>query len=410
VRPDHRNVALLAVAQAMVLSASVLAMTLGALVGGRLAPDKSLATLPIAAIVVGTALTSIPAAFFMRRVGRRAGFLAGASFGVASGLLGAYAVYAGAFLSFVVAHVFLGVYQGFANYYRFAAGEAASPDFRSRAISWVIAGGIVAAVLGTQLAYWPRNLWPPEFLGSYLAQAALGVLALLVLAQLRMPAPAAAAARAPGRSGIDLVRQPVFLVAMGGAAVAYAVMLLVMTATPVAMVGHGHRVGDAVQVIQWHVLGMFAPSFFTGALIARFGAPRVMAAGFALLTGHVAVALAGSGLPHYFLGLVLLGVGWNFAFVGGTALLTSAYRAGEQAKAQAINDFVVFGTVAAASLSSGWLYHQFGWQTLNAVVIPFLAIAFTAALALFHRSASAAPATKSGALARPLGASGPDRT
>ena len=386
-RPDHRNVALLAAAQALVLSSSVLAMTLGALVGGQLAPDKSLATLPIAAIVVGTALTTIPAAVFMRRVGRRVGFLTGASFGVASGLLSAYAVYAGAFLLFVVAHALLGVYQGFTNYYRFAAGEAAASDFKARAISWVIAGGVVAAVLGPQLAYWPRDWWPPQFLGSYLAQAVLGVAALFALAQLRIPAPRAAAARAPGRSGIELARQPAFLVAMGGAAVAYAVMLLVMTATPVAMVGHGHGVGDAVQVIQWHVLGMFAPSFFTGALIARFGAPRIMAVGFALLAGHVGIALAGTELPHFLSGLVLLGVGWNFAFVGGTALLTSAYREGEQAKAQAINDFVVFGTVAAASLSSGWLYHQFGWQALNLVALPFLAVALVATLALSRRAA-----------------------
>ena len=386
-RPDHRNVALLAAAQALVLSSSVLAMTLGALVGGQLAPDKSLATLPIAAIVVGTALTTIPAALFMRRVGRRVGFLTGASFGVASGLLSAYAVYVGAFLPFVVAHALLGVYQGFTNYYRFAAGEAAAPDFRSRAISWVIAGGVVAAVLGPQLAYWPRDWWPPQFLGSYLAQAALGVVALLVLAQLRIPALRPAEVRAPGRSGIELACQPAFLVAMGGAAVAYAVMLLVMTATPVAMIGHGHAVGDAVQVIQWHVLGMFAPSFFTGTLIARFGAPQVMAVGFTLLAGHVAIALTGTELLHFVSGLVLLGVGWNFAFVGGTTLLTSAYREGEQAKAQAINDFVVFGTVAAASLSSGWLYHQFGWQTLNLVALPFLAVALVATLGLSRRAA-----------------------
>jgi MFS family permease len=386
VRPDHWNVAILAAAQALVLSASVLAMTLGALVGGQLAPDKSLATLPIAAIVIGTALTTIPAALFMRRVGRRVGFLTGASFGVASGLLSAYAVYVGAFLPFVVAHALLGVYQGFTNYYRFAAGEAAALDFRSRAISWVIAGGVVAAVLGPQLAYWPRDWWAPQFLGSYLAQAALGAAALLALTQLRIPKLRPAEVRAPGRSWIELARQPAFLVAMGGAAVAYAVMLLVMTATPVAMVGHGHGVGDAVQVIQWHVLGMFAPSFFTGTLIARFGAPRVMAVGFTLLAGHVAIALAGTELLHFLSGLVLLGVGWNFAFVGGTALLTSAYREGEQAKAQAINDFVVFGTVAAASLSSGWLYHQFGWETLNLVALPFLAVALVATLGVSRRA------------------------
>jgi MFS family permease len=391
-RPDHRNVALLAVAQTLVQSASVLAMTLGALVGGRLAPDPSLATLPIAAIVLGTAAATIPAALLMRRIGRRAGFLAGAGIGVASALLTALGVYRADFAAFVAGYALLGVYQGFTNYYRFAAGEAAAPDFRARAMSWVIAGGVVAALLGPQLAYWPREWFAPHpFLGSFLAQAALGVVALVVLAQLRLSAPRAAPAAVPARSGFELVGQPVFLVAMGGAAVSYAVMLLVMTATPVAMVGAGHHMGDAVHVIQWHVLGMFAPSFFTGGLIARFGAPRVMAAGFALLLGHVGIALAGYEFLHFASALVLLGVGWNFAFVGGTALLTTAYREGEQARAQAINDFVVFGTVAAASLSSGWLYHQFGWQTLNAVAVPFLVIALVATAAL-ARGPAAVPA------------------
>jgi MFS family permease len=390
-RPDHRNVAFLAVAQTLVQSASVLAMTLGALVGGHLAPDPSLATLPIAAIVLGTAVTTIPAAMLMRRIGRRGGFLIGALAGIVAALLTAYAVYRGDFAAFVAGHALLGVYQGFTNYYRFAAGEAAAPDFRSRAISWVIAGGVVAAVLGPQLAYWPRDWFAPHtFLGSYLAQAGLGFLALLALTQLRLPPPGAAASKAAQRSAVQLLRQPAFLVAMGGAAVGYAVMLLVMTATPVAMVGSGHHVGDAVHVIQWHVLGMFAPSFFTGALIARFGAPRIMATGFVLLIGHVAIALAGVQFLHFASALVLLGVGWNFAYVGGTTLLTTAYREAEKARAQAINDFVVFGTVAVASLSSGWLYHQFGWQTLNLAALPFLVAALAATLALMRRPVPAA--------------------
>jgi MFS family permease len=392
VRADHRNVALLAVAQTLVQSASVLAMTLGALIGGHLAPDRSLATLPIAAIVIGTAATTIPAAMLMRRIGRRAGFLIGAAIGTASALLTAFAIYRSDFGAFVAGYALLGVYQGFTNYYRFAAGEAAAPDFRPRAISWVIAGGVVAAVLGPQLAYVPRDWFAPHtFLGSYLAQAVLGMLALAALVQLRMPAPRAVAIPHARRSRRALLGQPVFLVAMGGAAVSYAVMLLVMTATPVAMIGCGHQVGDAVQVIQWHVLGMFAPSFFTGGLIARFGAPRVMAAGFVLLLGHVAIALAGTEVLHFGLALVLLGVGWNFSFVGGTALLTTAYREAEQSRAQAINDFVVFGTVAVASVSSGWLYHQFGWQTLNLAALPFLVAALLATVALIRRPASVAP-------------------
>jgi MFS family permease len=391
-RTDHRNVALLAVAQTLVQSASVLAMTLGALVGGRLAPDPSLATLPIAAIVLGTAATTIPAALLMRRIGRRGGFLVGAAAGVAAALLAAYGVYRADFAAFVAGHAALGVYQGFTNYYRFAAGEAAAADFKTRAISWVIAGGVVAAFLGPQLAYWPREWFAPHaFLGSYFAQASLGVLALIALAQLRLPVAAAAVGGVGQRPAFELVRQPTFLVAMGGAAIGYAAMLLVMTATPVAMVGSGHHVGDAVHVIQWHVLGMFAPSFFTGALIARFGAPRIMATGFVLLIGHVAIALAGTEFLHFASALVLLGVGWNFSYVGGTTLLTSAYREAEKARAQAINDFVVFGTVAVASLSSGWLYHQFGWQTLNLAALPFLVLALAATAAL-ARGAVAVPA------------------
>jgi MFS family permease len=392
VRTDHRNVALLAVAQTLVQSASVLAMTLGALIGGHLAPDRSLATLPIAAIVIGTAATTIPAAMLMRRIGRQAGFLIGAAIGTASALLTAIAIYRSDFGAFVAGYALLGVYQGFTNYYRFAAGEAAAPDFRPRAISWVIAGGVVAAILGPQLAYVPRDWFAPHtFLGSYLAQAVLGMLALAALAHLRMPAPRAVATPHARRSRRALMGQPVFLVAMGGAAVSYAVMLLVMTATPVAMIGCGHQVGDAVQVIQWHVLGMFAPSFFTGGLIARFGAPRVMAAGFVLLLGHVAIALTGTEVLHFGSALILLGVGWNFSFVGGTALLTTAYREDEQSRAQAINDFVVFGTVAVASVSSGWLYHQFGWETLNLAALPFLVAALLATVALIRRPAPVAP-------------------
>lgn len=391
-RTDRLNVLLLAGSQTLVQSASVLAITIGALVGGLLAPDQSLATMPIAAIVLGTVVASIPSAVFMRRVGRRTGFLTGACIGLVGAMVAAFAVYKASFALFVAGHALFGVYQAFANYYRFAAGEAAAPDFKSRAISWVIAGGVIAAILGPLLAYWPRELFPAHpFLGSYLAQAGLGILALFVLAQLRMPELSAAAITAPQRSRRELLRQPAFVVAVLGSAIGYAVMLLVMTATPVAMVESGYKVGDAVRVIQWHVLAMFAPSFFTGALISRFGAPAMMAVGFGLLIGHVAIALSGDALVHFGAGLVLLGLGWNFSFVGGTTLLTSAYRESERVRAQAINDFVVFGIVAVASLSSGWLYHRFGWQTLNLVALPLLAIALFATIGLVRRpSVSAA--------------------
>jgi len=385
VRTDRRDVALLATAQTLMQSASVLAVTLGALVGGRLASERSMATVPIAAMVLGTVLAALPAAALMRRIGRRDGFLVGAAIGVSAGLVAAAGVYFASFATFVAGHGLLGIYQGFANYYRFAAGEAAAPDFRSRAMSWVIAGGVVAAIAGPQLAYWPRDLFPVHpFLGAYLAQAGLAVMALAALVGVSALRPVPSTASAPPRRTVDVARQPVFLVAMGAAATGYAVMLLVMTATPVAMVGCGYGVSDAVQVIQWHVLGMFAPSFFTGALIARYGALQVMATGFLLLIGHVAISLAGTAFLHFASGLVLLGVGWNFSFIGGTTLLTTAYRPAERERAQALNDFFVFGIVALASLSSGWLYHRFGWQAVNLAALPLLAVALVSTLALAH--------------------------
>lgn len=373
---DRRNVLVLSISQALMLSAIVLAMTLGALIGTELAPDKGLATLPIAAMVVGTALTTLPAAAFMQRAGRRAGFQFGAALGLVGGLLAALAVFTQSFVLFVFAHVLMGAYQGFAHYYRFAAAEVASPDFASRAISLVIAGGVVAAFLGPQLVQWTRDaLLPHAFLGSYLAQAGLGVLAVLILSRLDRLAPPRGVSQHSSRSLREIARQPAFLVAVSGAAVGYAVMLLAMTATPVAMLGCGLPVADAVSVIQWHVLGMFAPSFFTGALVQRFGATKVMLAGFALLAGHVVISLSGVTFLHFLSALVLLGVGWNFSFIGATALLTRTYRPQEQAKAQAANDFTVFTLVAIASLAAGWLHDRHGWQTLNLVGLALLTVA-----------------------------------
>lgn len=397
--PDRPNVLVLAVSQALMLSAIVLAMTLGALVGANLAPDKGLATLPIAAMVVGTALTTLPAAAFMRRTGRRAGFVFGAVLGLAGGLGAALGLYWQSFALFVLAHVLMGAYQGFANYYRFAAAESASPDFASRAISLVIAGGVVAAVLGPQLVHWTRDaLLPHAFLASYFAQAGLGALAVLVLSRLDRVGPPPSVAQGSGRSLREIACQPAFLVAVSGAAIAYAVMILVMTATPVAMLGCSLPVSDAVSVIQWHVLGMFAPSFFTGAWVQRFGATRMMLAGFALITAHVIIALSGVEFLHFLSGLILLGVGWNFSFIGATALLTRTYRPEEQAKAQAANDFAVFALVAIASLSAGWLHDRYGWEALNLVALPTLAgaIVFTLWFAAARPAISTAEA-RSGA-------------
>ena len=370
------------------LSAIVLSMTLAAILGSLLAPDKSLATLPVAAMVIGTALASLPAAMLMRRLGRRVGFLMGASLGVVGSAVAGYGLWQDSFALFVLGHLLLGSYQGFANYYRFAAAEAVDAAHTTRAISWVVAGGIVAAFLGPQLGEWGRDwIISGPFVGSYLAQAVLSVMALGLLSQVRLK-PVAAVTAGAARSVRELLSQPLLLTSIFGAAVGYSVMIMVMTATPLAMLGCGLPGASVTPVIQWHVVGMFAPSFFTGHLVKRHGAPRIMQVGFALLLGHVAVALSGLEFLHFASALVLLGVGWNFAFVGGTALLTQTYRPAEQLKVQAINEFLVFGLVAASTLSAGWLYDRYGWATLNLAVVPFLLLALLASVGTELKTAS----------------------
>jgi MFS family permease len=371
----RRNLALLVTSQALMLSAVVLSMTLAGVLGAQLAPNRGLATLPIAAMVVGTALCSIPASLLMRRIGRRPGFMIGASLGVAGSLIAGFGLYAQSFVAFVVGHLLIGGYQGFANYFRFAAAEVAGPEHASRAISWVVAGGIVAAFAGPQIGLWGRD-WLPQhaFLGSYLGQALLSAGVMLLTSMLQIPKRTAVAAE-PARPLREIAAQPALHAAIMGAAVGYAVMIMAMTATPLAMLGCGFGTGDVKPVIQWHVFGMFVPSFFTGGLVARFGAPRVMQAGFVLLMAHVSIAAAGIEYLHFLSALVLLGVGWNLAFVGGTALLTQSYRPSEQTKVQALNEGLVFGLVAFASLGAGWLYDRFGWATLNLLTLPLLVLA-----------------------------------
>lgn len=387
---NYRNVVILAVSQALMLSVIVMSMAVGAIIGGVLSPDKGLATLPIAVMVIGTAVASLPAAMLMRRYGRRTGFLCGALLGVAGSLICVLALQQRSFALFVVGHMLLGSYQGFANYYRFAAVEASDPRHASRAISWVVAGGVIAAFLGPQLGLWGRDwLLGSLFAGSYLAQAVLSVIALLLLFQLRLK-PVAAQQSGEVRPLRQILAQPTLQASIFGSAVGYAVMIMVMTATPLAMLGCGLPGSSVTPVIQWHVVGMFAPSFFTGNLIKRFGAPRVMQAGFLLLLGHVAVTLTGVEFLHFLSALILLGVGWNFAFVGGTALLTQTYRPVEQMKVQAVNEFAIFGLVAVATLSAGWLYDRFGWLALNLSVVPMLFLALIAAVRIDRKMRLAA--------------------
>jgi MFS family permease len=377
----QRNMLLLATGQALMVSAIVLSMTLATIVGSALADAPALATLPVAAVVIGTALASIPASVFMRHHGRRAGFLLGTSLGMAGSALSAWGVLSGRFGLFVAGHLLIGTYQGFANYYRFAAVEAAGGRYASRAISWVVAAGIVAAFAGPAIALWGRDAIAAHALvGSYGAQALLCLLAMATLARLRLPAmpvPCVADAR-PLRA---IAAQPAVRAATVGMAVGYAVMIMAMTATPLAMLGHGLQTEQVGPVIQWHVVGMFAPSFFTGSLVARFGAQPIMRIGFVLLLAHVAVAASGVGQLNFLSALFLLGVGWNFAFIGGTTLLSQSHRPSEQTKVQAFNEAVVFGMVALASLGAGWVYASFGWRFLNLATVPMLLLGFIATMA-----------------------------
>lgn len=379
------NILILALSQALTLSAVVLSMTLAAILGSMLAPDQGWATLPVAAMVIGTAIASLPAAMLMRRHGRRPGFLLGALLGVGGSLLCALALRQGSFAGFVVGHFLLGSYQGFANYYRFAAVEAAGPQRAGKAVSLVVAGGVAAAFLGPQLGQWGRDwIGGHLFVGSYLAQGVLSLVALVLLSRLRLPGIVVAHVSAV-RPLREILGQPALRVAIFGTAIGYAVMIMVMTATPLAILGCGLPETSVTPVIQWHVVGMFAPSFFTGSLIQRYGAPRIMQVGFALLLGHVVLALSGVDFLHFLSALVLLGVGWNFAFIGGTTLLTHTYRPAEQLKVQAVNEFTVFGLVALTTLSAGWLYDRFGWIALNLAVAPLLAAALIAVIGIERR-------------------------
>ncbi len=371
----HRNVLILALCQAIVWS-SASVMIISSALAAKLLADESLATLPLGLQFVATMFSTFAASMLMRRIGRRAGFTIGALSGVACGLLSAWAIYAGSFIVFCLSGLLFGVAMAFAQYYRFAAAEAAEPAFRSRAISLVIAGGVVSALVGPELAVWARDVLSPVlFAGSYLVIAGLFALAGVLLQVLDIPQPVAAERQAGGRPLMVIARQPIYVVALLGGVVGYAMMMLVMTATPLAMEFCGFTFGDSAFVIQWHALGMFLPSFFTGALIARLGVLNVMLAGALLVAACIAVNLSGVTLLQFWAGLVLVGLGWNFLYIGATALLTESYDPNERAKAQGLNDSLVFGMVALTTFSSGWLQSHFGWEAVNlAGVVPLAAV------------------------------------
>lgn len=372
---EKRNVFLLSGTQALFQTSSVMVMTISGLIGQSMATNKAFATLPIAMMTLMVALTMIPASMFMQRHGRKAGFLVGTSIGALAGLLAAAAIWIGSFPLFVFGNMLIGAYQAFAQYYRFAAADVASAAFKSRAISWVVAGGVVAAFAGPNIARFTKDLGPAPFAASFLVLFFLGGVASWLVTRFQLPTPTAAEATGSSRPLTEIMMQPVFLTALMGSVVGYAVMLLVMTATPIAMQVCGHSIGAAATVIQWHVLGMFMPSFFTGELIRRFGVLRIMGTGVLLIAGQIAAALSGIEFSNFVSALVLLGIGWNFLFIGGTTLLTEAYRPSERAKTQAAHDFLMFGAITLSTFASGGLLNAYGWKTLNFTVIPFLAMA-----------------------------------
>jgi predicted MFS family arabinose efflux permease len=377
----HRQVFLLASAQALFQTVSVLVMTIGGLAGAQLAPSPGWATAPIASMFLGTAITTIPASIWMSRIGRRAGFVTGATLGALGGLLAAAGLFAGSLFLLCLGTLLVGAYQAFAQFYRFAASEVASDAFKSRAISLVLAGGVLAALAGPALGRIGGDLIQPAYTASFLILALVSLFAAGILLGIRVPRPADTVKDGPGaRRLAQIVKQPAYLVALLGAATGYGVMILAMTATPLAMAQHHHELGATASVIQLHVLGMFLPSFFTGTLIARLGVLPVMFGGILLLTGHVGFSLSGTGFYSFTAALILLGVGWNFLYIGGTNLLTRTYGAAEKGKAQAVNDLTIFVIGLGASLSAGVLQNAVGWQNLNLMLLPWLALAAAAIL------------------------------
>ncbi|MBX6320594.1 MAG: MFS transporter [Rhodospirillaceae bacterium] len=385
-----RNVAVLAACQALSMTGASITMTSSALVGQMLAADKGLSTLPLALQVSAAMLTTVPASLLMKRAGRRAGFSLGCALGAAGGALCALAIATAGFALFCLGSALLGAALGCATFYRFAAADHGDERQRSRAMSLVLAGGVVAAIGGPELAKWSAGLMAPlTFAGCFVAIAVLNLAALALVQALRLPALARAERRQSGRPLSRIVRQPAFVVAVGGAMVAYAVMTLVMTATPLAMLACGFDFAATAFVIQWHALGMFAPSFVTGHLINRIGVRGVMATGAALLLGCIAVDLSGVALSRFWAGLVLLGVGWNLLFLGATALLMQACAAAERAKVQAFNDLLVFATSAAASFASGAIHSRIGWPAVNLAVLPPVLLVLAGLLWLGRRPTAA---------------------
>lgn len=391
-REQRGNIVRLTVAQALAGANAVVVYATGAIIGHTLAPDKTLATLPISIFVVGMAACILPAGAIARRYGRRMAFLAGAGCGVLVGLLAALAVVIGSFWLFCLATFFGGAYAAVVLSFRFAAADGVSPAMRPRALSFVMGGGVAAGVVGPQLVTYTMHLWPAHlFAATFIAQAAVAAVSAVVLFGVKLPRPTAAEL-AGGRPLGAIVRQPLFVTAVICGAVSYMLMNFLMTAAPLAMQMHGHSQESSNLGLQWHVIAMYAPSFFTGRLITRFGAGRVVTAGLVLTGVSAAAGLIGVNVAHFWLTLILLGIGWNFGFVGASALILECHRPEEKTRVQSFNDFIVFGTMAIGSFASGGLLAAYDWNMVLWVsFVPLVLAAVAMAMtSLSHKQSLAA--------------------
>lgn len=381
-RRTRRNVMVLVMAQAFLGAQMPMIFTIGGLAGQSLAANPCFATLPISLIVLGSMSSATPLSWIMQRYGRRTGFFVGACGGALGGIIGAIGLYLASFPIFLLGSFCTGIYMSAQGFYRFAAADTASDTFRPKAISYVMAGGLLSALIGPQLVKVTADAMVVPFLGTYLAVIAVNVIGSMLFIMIDIPKPPVPSQDAPrGRSRMELLKTPRIAVAVICAMVSYALMNLVMTSTPLAVVGCGFDKSNAADVVSFHVLAMYIPSFFTGHLIARFGVEKIMAAGLVILAGAGAVALQGVDLANFFIALVLLGVGWNFGFIGATSMLAGAHAPHERGRMQGLNDLIVFGGVTVASLSSGGLMNcsggtpQAGWAAVNLAMVPFLVLA-----------------------------------
>ena len=377
------NVGLLAACQAMLMTNNATLIAINGLAGLALAPTPSLATLPVTCWVVGGAIATMQASQYMKKVGRRSGLVRGAAVGIIGAAICASAVWQASFWLLCFGALVFGTYNAFGQYYRFVAAEVAPPEFKATAVSLVLAGGLVGGIVGPTLSRYTVDIAGPKFAGAYLALIVFALATMAVLSRMRIPDPSAAEQSASGRPLSEIAAQPKYIVAVLSGAISYGVMNFLMTSTPIAMRVCGHPYGDAAFVISSHVVAMFAPSFFTGGLIKRFGTIPVMLAGAALNVVCIGVALAGLEVANFWWALVLLGVGWNFLYIGATTLLTETYRPEERAKAQGANEVAIFAMMALSSFSSGMIVTNASWEKVNYAATPLIAVVILALLYLF---------------------------